>query len=782
MSGVFIRHCYFYAIMKIKLLFILAWITTVCGAVSAQEIVQLVKGTVTDQTNHTLAGASVKVSNPNVSLGTTSNESGYFELSSIPVGRYIVYVSFTGYRPWSSELLVIAGRESVVAIRLYESSTILENIDITADKNAIDEIPGLKSTTIEKTMRVPANFFDPVRMVTSYPGIVAANDQGNSIIIKGNSPNGLLWRLNGLDIVNPNHLANAGTLSDKPVANGGGVNILSAQMLDRTDFYTGYFPASYGNTSSGAIDMKLRSGNGDHTEFTAQASVIGLDASAEGPIGKNTSFLANYRYSTVGLLSKLGIDFGGEVIDFQDFSFSLNSAGKTGSTLSVFGFGGLSKNDFSEKEQAEWEEDKDHTNVHYTGKTFALGLNYMIPVKRGSFSVAIGYSGTDQYRRMATSVFLLTPSIVGQNYEYQRSLLSSNIRYKVRLGPRIGWELGSTTNYSQDDLLSYDKISLGVYEKMVDANPKGFLIQPYTNFDIALAKSIDVNVGVRYFNYTYNQTQSLEPRFMLSYRPDLKKSFSLSYALVSQTQMPALYAGNNKKLELTKVHQVAAAYHQQIKPSFNLTAELYYQHLYDVPVEILSSGFSAINLLEGYTPGDLASDGTGENYGVQATIEKSFYNAVYFMIGGSYYESMYKASDNKTRDSRFNGKYTGNATLGKEWRSKRKNRTTGVHMRGLYLGGLRETPIDVFASQNSYETVYDNTRPFYDQLRDYFRVDLRLSFRKNKAHYTRTFAIDLQNVTSQQNEAYHYYDFTKAKVVTKYQLGLIPVLVYRIDF
>ena len=140
-------------------------------------------------------------------------------------------------------------------------------------------------------------------MATSYPSVVAANDQGNSIIVKGNSPNGLLWRLNGLDIVNPNHLANAGTLSDKPISNGGGVNILSAQMLDRTQFYTGGFPASFGNALSGILDMNLREGSKNKAEGTAQASLLGLDLSLETPLSKNNnaSALVNYRYSTVGL-------------------------------------------------------------------------------------------------------------------------------------------------------------------------------------------------------------------------------------------------------------------------------------------------------------------------------------------------------------------------------------------------------------------------------------------------------------------------------------------------
>jgi hypothetical protein len=752
---------------------------------AGQQNKQTVKGTITDQFHNTLEGATVKITNAVFDQGAVTNKSGYFEIPGVPSGRYRIQVSSSGYRLVTDELLVISGRESVINISIAERLTLLDEVQVTGDKSISQEIPGLKSMSIEKTLRVPANFFDPVRMATTVPGIIAANDQGNSIIIKGNSPNGLLWRLNGLDIVNPNHLSNAGTLSDKPVANGGGVNILSAQMLDRTNFYTGSFPANYGNLTSGAIDMNLRNGNQNRHEFTAQASLIGLDFSAEGPVNrnKNVNYLANYRYSTVGILSKLGVDFGGEVIDFQDFSFHLNSVNKNGSTLSFFGFGGLSKNEFKAKEQSEWEEDKDHNTIDYSAKTYALGLNYTTAVKQGKLSFALGYSGTDQHRTMITSLFVTTPHAIGQHFNHNRGMLSNNIKYEIKPGDRTTVEIGAVTDYISDELESYDKVNSITYAKLVTGSAAGLLIQPYAKVGIALHPSLHASAGIRYVNFTYNKTDAIEPRFLLDYQPDTKKSFNLSYSLTSQIQLPALYyTTGNKGLDLAKSHHITAAYHQALSTALKLTTEIYYQHLFNVPVEQNQTAFSAINLLEDYSPTNLVADGIGDNYGLSATLEKSFYDASYYLIGGSYYESTYKGSDGKTRDTRFSGKYTVNATYGKEWSSQKKNRTLGVHVRVLYLGGLRETPIDVAASQGSYETVYDNTRPFEIRLKDYFRSDLRIALRKNKPRYTRTLSIDIQNVTAQKNEAFHYYDFTRGEVVTNYQLGIIPVLVYRIDF
>jgi hypothetical protein len=771
--------------VKYKLIIII--IFACCSYSIAQEITKTVRGKVVDRiTNQGLSGASIKLINENFTQGTNANDAGEFEIQNVPTGRYKVIVSYTGYAAFDEELLVIAGHEPSLKISLNETAIMLIEVEVAAIQNKTEDVPGLRSYTIEKTMRIPANFFDPVRMATTHPGVVAANDQANAIIIKGNSPNGLLWRLNGLDIVNPNHLSNAGTLSDKPMANGGGVNILSAQMLDKTDLYTGAFPVNYGNALSGIIDMRLRDGNHDRFEYTAQASLIGLDLSAEGPINKNhnTSFLANYRYSTIGLLSKMGVDFGGEVIDFQDFSFNLNTRTKKGATLSFFGFGGLSSNTFKEKDQAEWEEDKDHNNISYEAKTYALGMNYAVPFKRSGLSFSLGYSGNIQDRNLRASSLLPSTETMlsAQQYSSSKKIVSSNIQYEKKIGKKSSWQIGMITDLIHDDLESLQEINNGISSN-VDGKSDGMLWQPYVSANLALSAGFNMQAGLRYVNYTFNGSHAFEPRVLFNYHPSTKTSFDIAYGIVSQMQLPSTYyASGNRDLGFTKAHHFNIGYHQSITSNIKINTELYYQQLFDIPVEKTLSSFSAVNLLENFAPANLSNTGIADNYGMNISVEKSFYNENYFMAGGGYYESTYAGSDGKNHDTRFNGKYTVNAIYGKEWKSTKKNRTIGLNTRLLYLGGLRETPIDVTASKTAGETVRDESRPFENKLSDYFRIDLRLSFRKNKIHYTRTFAIDLQNVTGQQNEAYNYYDFTQQKVVTKYQLGLIPVLVYRIDF
>ncbi|HMR58767.1 MAG TPA: carboxypeptidase-like regulatory domain-containing protein, partial [Cyclobacteriaceae bacterium] len=257
---------------------LLMWLGLV-GVTHAQEVTGNVMGKIQNAWGAPLTGANVSVfqNSETPVAGVASDETGKYMLTLAP-GRYRFVISFTGYQSRESELLVIAGKHTSLNVTLEEGSTELEEVVVSPEP-----VNGaaLTSVSIEKTLRIPANFFDPVRMLTSYPGVVAANDQANSIIVKGYSPNYVLWRVEGLDVVNPNHLANAGTMGDKPTANGGGVSILSAQVLDRTDFRSGYLPAGYGNGLAGIMDMKLRTGATDKMQYTAQASLIGMDLAAE---------------------------------------------------------------------------------------------------------------------------------------------------------------------------------------------------------------------------------------------------------------------------------------------------------------------------------------------------------------------------------------------------------------------------------------------------------------------------------------------------------------------
>jgi hypothetical protein len=745
----------------------------------AQDITQTVTGRVKDATiNSSLPGANVSIFEKDKLIkGASTDEQGKFFLSIIP-GRYRVEVSFTGYQSTEQELLVIAGKSSVLEFALHESPTVLNEVTVIPPN--VSE-PGVTSLSIEKTLRAPANFFDPVRMLTSYPGVVTTNDQANSISVKGYSPNGVLWRLQGLDIVNPNHTANAGTLSDKPTASGGGVSILSAQLLDKTDFHSGNLSPRYGNALAGVMDMSLRTGSTEKMQYTAQASLIGIDLAAEGPISKEkqSSFLVNYRYSTIGLLSQMGVNFGDETINFQDLSFNLNFPSKKGGNLSVFGFAGWSKNLFDAKPEAEWEEEKDRYTINYDGSSMGAGIVQQFKSGWASVSFGASVSGQEQ-NRASKGTAVPYPAIESEEYRSIRTIYSSFLR-GVRKINRGSIELGVNTSYMDHNLTvaTISQVQVQPYTPNLRGAVTGLLMQPYFAWQQYIGK-FNLNAGIRYVNFSYNQSDSFEPRVSLS-RNFSDNLFTLSYGLTSQWQQTQTYlTKGNGNLPFSKSNQFALEWRRKFNTDLSVVSSVYYHEQFNVPIAPGVPHYSLINQWEDFPRNNLVADGKGRNYGIDAYVEKRYYSDVYFMISGSVYQSQFSTNGILYEDSRFNGNYTSSALTGKEWKSK--NKAFGVHARVLYSGGLRQLPIDPIASESVGTTIYSPTDSYIIKYPDYFRTDLRVSWRKNKPGYTRTLSIDIQNVTGKLNVAYQYYDTYLKAITTKYQLGLIPVIAYRVDF
>jgi hypothetical protein len=743
-----------------------------------------VSGTVRDNVSRKgVEGATVILLGAD-SLRTSTSPNGQFRIDSVKPGRYICTVHSLGYETDRQEVLVISGKSTVLEFNLPEKITQLETAEVQS-RPINTQDPGSISLPIEKVMRMPANFFDPVRMLSSYPGVVTTNDQANNIVVKGNSPTGLLWRLNGMDIVNPNHLANAGTFNDKPTANGGGVNILSAQMLDRTDFYSGNMPARYGNLTSAALDMTLRNGNATRREYTAQASLLGLDFAAEGPMGKKqrTTYVANARYSTVGLLSQMGVDFGDEKIDFKDFSFNINSEiGKRGGKLSFFGFGGMSGNKFYAKDQSEWEVDKDRFTIIYDNTTYAVGTRLDLPLKKSyTFSTGVTFSRNDQHRQASS---IVTADLPGQNstLHTDRKLVSGFASITGKWSPKLSSEFGVMVNYDNNHIL--DDELLPTSTSHVEDTRSYVLLQPYGQLSFRTGKFSAVG-GLRYM-YTTTDQSALDPRLNLQYQFTPTTNVYVTGGVASQVMAPGLYfarPSNSGFNTMLRKQFVEAGVINQFQ-NWKLNTSVYYHFYGNVPVSTNGDNFSALNYIEGIvTNPNLSSVGTGTNRGIALQAERSFVDGYYLLAGASVYRSVYTTQDNIERPTKFDGRYSLLVTGGREWVKQMTDHTRsfGVHGRMMYLGGLRDTPIDETTSRMMGVTAYSSDT-YGIALNDYVRFDLRVSWRKSKRNYTRTIALDVQNVAGIKNQAYKYYDAFQGKVLTQYQVGFIPVLVYRVDF
>ncbi|MEE9462128.1 MAG: carboxypeptidase-like regulatory domain-containing protein [Bacteroidales bacterium] len=292
-------------LFKVTLLILL---TTNFIPLQAQVPTQTVRGIVVDRnTGLSLPAATILLKSENYSQGSISDNEGAFRISGVPVGRYTVEARFVGYEPQGiTEVLVSSARPVVLEFRLLEAVSEIESVDVRAQVRK--DIPlnhmatlSARTFTVEETRRYAGGFDDPGRMAASFAGVAGGSPNDNALSIRGNAPKGVAWRVEGVSVPNPNHFA--GML----VEGGGIVSILSAQVLNNSDFYTGAFPAEYGNALSGVFDMNLRAGNNEKRGWGLQIGTLGAEVFGEGPFvkGKKASYLINYRYATTALLKDL---------------------------------------------------------------------------------------------------------------------------------------------------------------------------------------------------------------------------------------------------------------------------------------------------------------------------------------------------------------------------------------------------------------------------------------------------------------------------------------------
>lgn len=785
-----------------KNIFFSAILLLLTDPLSAQNYTQTLKGTVLDKAVKTpLIGATVALISADPQRGAMTDVDGRFRLTDVPVGKHTLRITYLGYKEAvSANVTVNSGKETELIIEMEEDFLQAKEVVIRAGlekQKPLNELSTVSARTfsVEETQRFAAAVNDPARMAASFAGVAMSNDGANFISVRGNSPNGLLWRMEGVDIPNPNHFSSVGS-------SGGGISILSAQLLTNSDFITGAFAAEYGNALSGVFDLKLRKGNSEKHEYTLQAGVLGLDAAAEGPFrfGKQTgSYLVNYRYSTLSVLSKLGVNIGDATTNFQDLSFNVwLPAGKAG-VFTLFGMGGLSdQTQQSEADSLLWNDERDKQyDYNFVANTGVVGATHSLILNDKSYlKTVVAASGTKNGQRVDKLLEDYNPRREFDNDLVQTKLTVSstlnhkfNARHFLRAGAYVNFLNFNFNQHEFDD--DEDRL-----EEQLDESGKGTSVNTFAQWQFRATERLTLNAGMHGLLFLLNNTWSVEPRASAKYAFSEKQSLSFGYGLHSQIQPLGTYftriTGDdgsftqpNRKLDLTKAHHFVLSFDQSLAGNWHLKPEIYFQALTNVPVNSAEAdAFSILNVTDGFVNESLKNTGAGRNYGLELTVEKFLTRGFYFLLASSIYQSEYRGSDGVWRNTRFNSNYVNTLTAGKEWEWNRgrKNRSIGVNLKITSMGGLRESPIDLEASRAKGETVRDDTRAFEDRMPAYFRLDTGVRLKRNYRSLTTTLAFDIQNATNRQNIFGRYYDEDSGKIEYYYQAPLIPVLSYKLEF
>ena len=767
---------------------------------TAQTPTQVIKGTVIDKdTKQPLIGATIQIEGSDPIIGTATDIEGVFRLEAVPVGRHQIKCSSTSYETYLSDNIIVnSAKEVVLNIEMIETEYLAGEVIVTAKKHsneALNElsIVSTRSFSAEETQRYAASANDPSRMAMGFPGVQGSRDSRSDINIRGNSGIGMSWRLEGIDIPNPNHFARRGS-------SGGGITIFSVSMLSNSDFSTGAFPAEYGNAFSGVFDIKLRSGNRENREYSFRAGMLGLDFSTEGPFKKGrSSYLVNYRYSTLGLLNQMGIYLVNPRTDnvFQDLSFKVFFPSKDNKSIfSVWSIGGksheteraidsLQNSSYNERSTRDFQTDMGAIGATYT---------YLIDDKSYLTSSVAAMGQQILYRNDTLNLERLPTTVNDEAYTNIRFSLTSYYNRKIssKTTYKVGFFL-SSINY---DLNHKDyNTEENNYTTWLNQTGNTFLIQPYLQFRFQLSPKWTINAGLHAMFLTLNNTNSIEPRLGIKYQLTTKSSISLAYGLHSSmvpigsyfTQFPSfigIVSQPNLDLELIKSHHIVLAFDQNFANNMRFHAEAYFQSLFDVPIGIDNdSTYSTLNDIEGYATQILVSQGTATNYGLDVSVEKYFSQGAFFLISASIFESTYKPINGKTYSTRYNSNFAGTFMGGKEWIFK-NNSVLQFGLKLLFNAGERMTPLIEGDETDGPTPPYDNSRPFEDRISPYFRPDIRIAYRKDNPKSAWTLALDVQNIINRKNEDAldRTYDPDTDQWISRNQSGLTPILSFQIDF
>jgi hypothetical protein len=760
---------------------------------------------VTDKETRTpLAGANVIILNSLPLTGTTTDVSGKFRITA-EIGRATVRVSFLGYEDIIlPDLLIASGKEVDLNVEMREKVIRTQEVIVSAGREnraGINQMATISTQTIrtDDALRYAGGFYDPSRIVNSFAGVVTANsDESNDIIIRGNSSRGLLWRLEGIEIPNPNHF------SDGQGGSGGAYSAITSNVISNFDFFTGAFPAEYGNAVSGVMDLNLRKGNSDHREYALQTGMIGAEISAEGPFKKNsgTSFLIDARYVNFSYLSNLKlIDLGGTNFAprSQDVVFNINLPEKNSGNINIFGFYGSSEfGKFAVHNTSSWSTSDDSWEEIQAQGSAVLGIKHLLTLPGGTGfirSVVAYTTFYDTYSEgFVDSSFNRTNSY-HHNYKYPAIRFSFLLNNKVSSKDiiRTGINIQLLGARMEDLRLN----SSGSYDTFVSPEAFGVLYQFYTQLKKRITENFEINSGGHIMIFSVNGDINLEPRVGFRWQFAPGKYFNTGVGLHSRTEsFPVYYSlikNNygileplNKDLGFSKSFQLVTGLDLAITNNIRLRIEAYNQKLFDIPIVYkTTSTYSAINTAEELPLSDLTNKGLGFNRGIELTLEKSFSKNYYFLFTISLFKSKYKPGDGNWYNTYYNTSFVSNFLAGRDFYFGRNKRNSiGINTKSLIRGGYRYTPVDLAKSLKSKKIIYASSQTYADQLPDFIRIDAGINFRRNNPGFSWIIMLDVQNISNRKNVFRKRFSYQNGEVITNniYSIGAVPVVNLRIEF
>lgn len=763
---------------------------------------QTIKGTISDkQSQQTIPGATIQILESNPLKITKSDINGNYKIADVAPGRYTLRISYSGYKEATvSNIIVSSGKETILDIQLEESIAEIGEVTVQFKKkglnNELTSVSG-RSFSMEEVNRYAGGRSDPARLAANFAGVSSPDDTRNDLVIRGNSPVGVLWRIEGLNVSNPNHFSTIGTT-------GGPVSAINTNLLRNSDFMTSAFPAEYGNANAGVFDLGLRSGNSEKREHTFQFGVLtGIELVTEGPIKKDngSSYLVAYRYGFSSVAQAIGLPIGTAATPYyQDLSFKINTGNTKIGKFTFFGIGALSRIDFKHDEV-------DSTDLfaipnrdsYFTSEIGLIGVKHVIRVNNKSYFntvIGINYAGSSYLQDSLNPVEEPIRTIDNLT---NRANFTLNSSFNSKVSAKLFIKTGIIAELLAIKLKYRNRENSVEWIEYWNTNQKTGLIQAYVHSKYNFTNELTLNLGLHTQLLTLNNSYAIEPRVGVKYQFSKSSTLSFGYGMHSQMQPLDSYFFQsfnqgvaqqlNRGMDFSRSQQLVLGYEVLPFKSWRFKTEIYYQYLSNVPVQKTPTSYSMLNAGATFFPNDktdLINEGTGENYGVELTIERFFSKGFYGLITGSRYESKYIPSDGIKRNTAFNGRYVYNILIGKEFKvGKEKRNAIALDVKFTHAGGRFYTPIDLVLSELiQFQVPKGDDFAYSEKYPDFMRLDVKAGYTLNskKRKISQSWSFDINNVTNRKNIFAERYNASTNSINIAYQIGFFPNFVYRLQF
>jgi len=732
-------------------------LTLLAQTLFSQEKTGSISGEVRDAvTKQPLPGANVFV--PGTTIGTTSDDKGYYIIKNIAPGKYHVKASIIGYESSSNpDVVVIPQRNKMISFNLKASPVEMDAVTIQSDYFAKpdENVVSIRTLSPEEIRRSPGSAEDIFRVMQSMPGVATAGGKSAQLIVRGGSPDENLTLLDNIEIYNPIHFARTGESM-------GIISIVNPALLEKVDFLTGGFPAKYGDKMSSVFDMTLQNGNKELYNTDVNANVAGFGVTMDGPLVENSSMVFSLRRGffdiLTSLLNKPAAPRYYDAVGKITYDLDPNNR------ISLVGFYYLDQID----KLGSTKESSAMSKYDYLARDdygSALGLNWRLLISQHAFVLTtVSFTGNGWTTRQGSET---NRALRGEDILEEEFAIKSELAYQFSpvLDLKIGGfvKLIDSKNESwtpEDTTRSGVIIPAATISYIPDMTSKAAL---YVQSSYRIVQPVTISVGLRFDRFALTNESNVSPRLALSYR--FLESTSLNLAWGKYIQSPASYqiSPDPRNLLLkssTAFHYVAGLEHR-LADDTRATVEVYQKELSNLVVDPDSSNL-------------LLNTGSGYARGVELSLQKKFTDG--FVGSASYSYSVSKRRDNSTQalyDFEFDRPHIMNLIagmeVGKGWQ---------IGAKFQYASGNPYTPVVGAVMKNGVYYVVDGG---YNSARypAYHKLDVRIDKKFHFNSWTLMAYVDLWNVYNRQNILSYSYKVDSDGIITttpRYDFGVLPII------